>query len=150
MKAKLLRNYQDMPAGTICEIIEDTHEKHGCDEFYDIVTPEGTIGVYKWRMELLPLSPIEEKERQISDARNTLEKLEKELADLKVPYPKVGDKYEHKGGSKWIASKMDNKFALICYETNNIHQLDLGRDYLVSKEIEGIFGGRENYFTLLS
>lgn len=113
MKAKLLEEYYNMPAGTICEIIKDTREKYECDEFYDIETPIGLVGIYKWRVELLPLSPIEDKKSQIQEARKALELLEKELADLTAP--KVGNKYET-CNSKYILAEINGQYTFICYD----------------------------------
>lgn len=145
MKAKLLEEYMDIPAGTIVEVREDTSAKYGCDEFYDIVLPYGVVGIYKWRVELLPLSPIEEKKKQIQEAQNLLDNLNKELEELKTP--KVGDKYNHTFGCKYILAEVNGQYAFICYDgTEN------GQSYTkkLHNTIDEAFSGHHQYFKKIS
>lgn len=62
----------------------------------------------------VPINPIEEKKQQISDARNSLKKLEKELAEMTLP--KVGQRYLNKTGIKYVVCECNSLFALVSYE----------------------------------
>ena len=147
MKAKLLEKYRNIPSGTICEVHEP--KKDSEKEFYDLVTPDGLIGAYKWRFEVLPEDPIEEKKKQIQEAQKTLEAqkqnllvLEKELADLTAP--KVGSKYET-CNCKYVLAQINAGFVLICYEGYHI-----GKSYIDPvKTIKEAFCSHEEYFIKL-
>lgn len=99
----------------------------------------------------LPEDPIEEKEKEIEAARKILQEaenkvsiLEKQLAALKAP--KVGDKYEHHRGSKFIVTNIQGQYSLVCYEGD-----DAGMIYgsLVEK-INDVFAGFNHKFTKIS
>jgi len=99
------------------------------------------------------ISPIEEKKSQIQEARSTIKELEKqissiekELADLSAP--KVGDKYEHEAGNKYLVVKMNGLFSLICYYGK---ERALGLPYShFTKEIKDIFACFEYKFTKIN
>jgi len=141
MKAKLLEEYQNIPAGTIVEV-HDCSKKYGCSEFYDLATPNGLVGMYKWRVELLPLSPIEEKENAIQEAQNLLDNLNKELQELKAP--KVGDKYHHTYGGKYILVEINGQYTFICYDGE-----ENGKSYTkeLHDTIDEAFYHHHQYFT---
>lgn len=137
MKAKLKEAYYNFKAGSIVEV-----EDCGSREFFDLVTPDGNVAIYKWRLELFS-SPIEAKKAEIQIAEKTLEKLKAELKELELP--KIGQKYLNVSGNKYVVAKLDGLFGLVCYEGENA-----GRVYgTTANSFDNIFKGCASCFTLI-
>jgi hypothetical protein len=141
MKAKLNTDYHGFAKGFIVEV-------HECSdsEFYDLETPEGLVGIFKWRVDLIK-DPIEEKKKEISDARIKLEVLEKELAEMTAP--KQGQKYKHKDGAIYLLSLTSQGYCLVCIESKFPEQVGGVYSYCEGKYPENAFQGFRENFTLI-
>jgi hypothetical protein len=90
------------------------------------------------------VSLIEAKKKEISDAKINLEKLEKELAEMTLP--RMGQRYLNETGNKYVVTKSNNMFALVCYE-GDVKGLIYGGKF--HDNVANIFCNCENCFTLI-
>ena len=140
MKAKLNSDYHGFSKGSIVEVHDDGNSD---PKFYDLETPEGTVGIYKWRVDLIK-DPIEEKKKEIQDAKTKVTTLEKELAEMTAP--KVGQRYLNVTGNKYVVTKSNNMFALVCYD-GNVRGFIYGSQF--HEKAEDIFCELKVCFTLI-
>ncbi len=112
------------------------------EELYPINTLVGHYNARADRFE--PLNPIEEKKKEIQDAKTKVTTLEKELAEMTLP--KKGQRYLNKSGNKYVVCHIGSVFALVSYEGHNKGHV-YGSEF--SKKEEDIFFGCESCFTLI-
>ena len=114
-------------------------------EGYVVTSQAGQYYEPTWRFE--EVSPIEAKKKEISDARNSLEKLEKELAEMTAP--KQGQKYKHKDGAIYLLSLASQGYCLVCIESEFPEQVGGVYSYCEGKYPENAFQGFRENFTLI-
>lgn len=137
MKAKFTdTNYgfNSMIVGKIYDV--EQHEKENC---FSVVDEEGhRIGVFKSRFKVV--SSIEQKTAEITELKEKLDKAEKELAELTAP--KVGTKYLHRVGGKYVLADLKGKFGLVCFEGREV-----GTVYSLQDSPKSAFCGNDHAFT---
>lgn len=123
MKAKFLeKGWLTMTEGKIYDVKPD----HDDADMYLVTDDEGSETCFlKTRFKLF--STLEEKSAEIQETEARLAVLKEELADLQTP--KVGQKYLHASGDKYILTQIEGKFCLICYSVEDGNEDYIGRGY---------------------
>ena len=99
------------------------------------------LDFYKFRFEE-PLTDLQEKEEELEQAKQKVAQLQKEIEELKAP--KVGQRYSHRTGDKYVVAKLEGSFSLVCYEG-----LEAGTIYGTAKSVEKVFFGNDCCFKLI-
>ena len=93
---------------------------------------------------------VEKLSDKLFQAQIEFDKARKELADFNKP--KVGQKYKHNDGSLHLLVIVGNEYALVCYDDEDCKDYGwVGTSYGCHscKKIKDVFGGYEDYFTLI-
>jgi hypothetical protein len=107
---------------------------------YLVINDDGyELGYWKYRFE-----KVKDLDAELKEAKQKVKDLENQIEEINRP--KVGQRYKNKLGSCYVVSKVNNRFALVCYEGSNIGGI---YGHVCHLYIDDIFNGCRSYFTLL-